>query len=355
MTAAQMVTALKNEGVRIVEMDGWRTHNRNHKGPWGEVYGVLIHHTAGVSKGMPSFVYNGTSALPGPLCHALTTKDGRTHLVGNGRANHAGLIAANAMASLKAEDGVHPAPGPDSVDGNRQLYGLEIENKGDGRDPYPATQYDQSVRWAAAICRHHGWTAHSVGAHKEVTARKIDPSFSMALFRAKVAERLKHPASWSPGDSTPTPPKPSPTPPPEASARMDFTNLSRRTDLTLPAEQARPVYFEVELDDTPGDHGAGGRTILDGAQYTGTVSVWLPATIHQNLIEVRMVHELADGSVSPHSLAHLVPDPDDAVVQAVSVTGEIPTDRKLFLELHNHSTLPITVPRVDVRLLSQAI
>ncbi len=350
MTAAQMVTALKNEGVHVVEMAGWRTHNRDHKGAWGEVYGLLIHHTAGVSKTMPQFVYNGTTALPGPLCHALTTKDGKAYLVGNGRANHAGLIAANAMASLKAEDGIHPAPGPDSVDGNRQLYGLEIENKGDGQDPYPPTQYDQSVRWAAAICRHHGWTAESIGAHKEVTQRKIDPSFSMNLFRAKVAERLRHAPSWTPGTTTPKP-----QPPQEASpTRMDYTQMTRSTDLVIPAGQGRPVFFDIEHADDPNDHGDGGRTILDGGQYTGTVWVWLPATVDVEHIGVKMVHELAGGTTSTHSTGH-VQTQDVPSTAAVSVTGHVPADRKLFLEIFNSGPTPITVSRVDIRLLSQAI
>ena len=29
----------------VVEVGDWRTHNRNHKGPWGPVHGVMIHHT----------------------------------------------------------------------------------------------------------------------------------------------------------------------------------------------------------------------------------------------------------------------------------------------------------------------
>lgn len=351
MTAARMVTALKDEGVHVVEMPGWRTHNRNHKGAWGSVYGILIHHTAGVSKTMPQFVYNGTTALPGPLCHALTTKDGKTHLVGNGRANHAGLIALNAMASLTREDGEHPKPGPDSVDGNSKLYGLEIENKGDGRDPYPPTQYDQSVRWAAAICRHHGWTAESVGAHKEVTARKIDPSFSMDLFRAKVAERLKHAASWTPGDTTPAP-----KPPQEANPTpMDYTQLSRQTDLVIPAGTGKPVYFEVENADDPNDHGDGGRTILTGGVYTGTVWVWLPADAEAALVGVKMVHELSTGAVSTHSTGHITADPDSTQTASTSITGHVPADRKLFVELFNYGPDTITIPRVDLRLLSQAI
>ncbi|TQE19908.1 hypothetical protein Sipo7851_43305 [Streptomyces ipomoeae] len=61
-----------------------------------------------------------------------------------------------------------------------------------------------------------------MGCHKETSIEgKGDPrgpvegygtrgpfSFTPERFRADVAERLKHPASWSPGTSTPPAPKP---------------------------------------------------------------------------------------------------------------------------------------------------
>ena len=353
MTAPQMLKALRAEGVRTVEMRGWATHNRNHKGAWGEVYGVLIHHTAGVSSGMAQFCYDGTSALPGPLCHAMAAKNGKVHLVGHGRANHAGLIDANAMASLMAEDGKHPAPVKDSVDGNRQLYGLEIENKGDGRDPYPAGQWDQSVRWAAAICRFHGWTAESVGAHKEVTRRKIDPSFNMRMFRLAVAARLKHAASWSPGDvPTPAPAKPAPTTPEAVTMATRYTQLSRQEDLTIPAGAQRNVYFTFpDIRDDPNEHGAGGYTVLSTpAHYTGNVTVWPDADAPAD-VAVIMFHELTDGSTSTSSTAEArtyVGGPP----RAVPITGYVTAGRKLVCSLKNYGPAPVTIPRVDLRIVS---
>lgn len=198
LTADQFRTALKAEGVKISEYPGWRTRNRNHKGPWGGVNGVTIHHTAG--RNSLRLCVEGTAALPGPLCHTHLAKDGTATLVGYGRTNHAGTFAANAHAAVLNESPTHPRPdAAEPVDGNAHYYGIEVENLGDGEDPYPAVQYDQVVRWAAALCRAHGWSAHSVIGHKEGTRRKIDPSFDMTTFRAAVAERLKHPASWSPG------------------------------------------------------------------------------------------------------------------------------------------------------------
>jgi hypothetical protein len=204
LTADRLVAALKAEGVRVVEHAGWRTHNRNSAGPWGGINGVLIHHTAGSNS--LGIVYSGRSDLPGPLAHTHLAKTGVATMVGNGRANHAGKAARNAFDAIVAESSTHPRPSAASgtVDGNAHLYGIEIENLGNGKDPYPAVQYDAAVRWAAAICRAHGWGANSVAGHKETSVEgKIDPSFDMNAFRAKVDERLKHPASWNPSTTIP--------------------------------------------------------------------------------------------------------------------------------------------------------
>lgn len=355
MTAPQMRKALLAEGVRLTEMAGWATHNRNHKGAWGDVYGVAIHHTAGVSSGMARFCYDGTAALPGPLCHAMAAKNGRVHLVGHGRANHAGLIAANAMASLWAEDGRHPLPGKDEVDGNRQLYGLEIENKGDGKDPYPDDQWDQSVRWAAAICRFHGWTAGSVGGHKELTKRKIDPSFQMRVFRLAVSARLAHAASWSPGDKPvePTPAPPKPAPAPEAPMPSRYSQLSRQEPLTIPAGQQRNVYFTTpDVRDDPNEHGPGGYTVLSSpAVYVGNVTVW-PDDEDAEL-SVVMFHELTDGTTSTSSTAEADTYVGGQPV-AVPVAGFLPAGRKLVCAIRNYGSVPAVVPRVDLRIVSAA-
>ncbi|MGV9226394.1 N-acetylmuramoyl-L-alanine amidase [Streptomyces albogriseolus] len=226
LAATTLLAALKAEGCTVVEYKSWRTHNRNHKGAWGPVNGVMIHHT--VSSGEDSSValcYNGHSALPGPLCHTVGGKSGKLYMVGHGRANHAGSGDDDVLRAVINETAL-PADNEADTDGNARFYGLEIVNLGNGKDTYPTVQYDAAVRWAAAICRTHGWGAGSVIGHKEWQPGKIDPhgpvegrgSFDMDRFRADVAERLKHPASWSPGTSTPAPAKPqtpTPTPPKE--------------------------------------------------------------------------------------------------------------------------------------------
>lgn len=203
LSSTTLLVALKAEGVRVVENSGWRTHNRNHKGPWGPVNGLVIHHTAG-SNSLRACI-GGVPGLPGPLCHTHLAKNGTATMVGYGRTNHAGTFAANAHQAVVDEASAHPRPdSSEPVDGNAHYYGIEIENLGNGRDPYPAGQYDAAVRWAAAICRAHGWTANSVIGHKEGTRRKIDPSFDMNKFRADITARLAHSAGWNPGT---TPPK----------------------------------------------------------------------------------------------------------------------------------------------------
>jgi hypothetical protein len=199
LTADHFLAALKAEGLHVVERAGWRTHNREGHGGWGPMNGVVIHHTAGTeSKGI---VWNGVTGLPGPLCHTHLGKDGVATMIANGRANHAGTFAQNAHNAVVNESSTHPYPdAAEPVDGNAHYYGIEIENLGNGHDPYPAVQYEAAVRWAAALCRAHGWSEESVIGHKEGTRRKIDPSFDMKLFRKNVAERLAHSADWTSGE-----------------------------------------------------------------------------------------------------------------------------------------------------------
>lgn len=204
MTADQFLAALKTEGLHVVEHAGWRTHNREGHGGWGPMNGVMIHHTAGVAPSDGQIVWSGRSDLPGPLAHGYLAKDGTVTMTANGRANHAGGGSAAVLAAVVAESSPLPAThfhdgSSGAVDGNAHFYGLEISNLGNGKDPYSAEQYDAAVKWAAAICRHHGWTERSVIGHKEWSDWKSDPSFSMTVFRADVAAQLgRKPVEYAP-------------------------------------------------------------------------------------------------------------------------------------------------------------
>ncbi|MEW2068649.1 N-acetylmuramoyl-L-alanine amidase, partial [Streptomyces sp. NPDC007346] len=156
LTADRLLKALRDEGLTVVEHRNWRTNNRNHKGAWGPAHGVMIHHT--VTTGTASSVelcYNGHSALPGPLCHGVIAKDGTVHLVGNGRANHAGSGDGAVLQAVIAERALPPDTKA-NTDGNRHFYGFEAVNLGDGKDPWPAAQLLAIERAAAAVCRAEG-------------------------------------------------------------------------------------------------------------------------------------------------------------------------------------------------------
>jgi hypothetical protein len=191
MSASSFLDALKDEGLRVVEVGNWRTHNRNHKGPWGPVHGVMIHHT--VTRGTADTVRicrDGYAQLPGPLCHGVVAKDGTVHLIGYGRANHAGLGDDDVLRAVIAERGLPPDNEADT-DGNRHFYGFECENLGDGEDPWPAARLEAVERAAAAVCRRHGWNERSVIGHREWQPGKVDPrGFTMPSMRARIRKRL---------------------------------------------------------------------------------------------------------------------------------------------------------------------
>lgn len=211
MTADETIVAMRKWRAPYRELAGWRTRGRDPEhGPFSDVHGIVIHHTGsdeGQSDDYLDFLANrGRPGLPGPLCNAATDMDGDLWLVAQGRANHAGKGSSSTLAAVSAEnyDGyrVELKPGPDTVDGNAAYYGNEVRY--DGGQPMTPKQYDAAIRWAAAICDHHGWSALSIIGHREHTARKNDPGHCpMNQFRSDVAALLKA----GPGGST-TPSKP---------------------------------------------------------------------------------------------------------------------------------------------------
>ncbi|MFJ1700348.1 N-acetylmuramoyl-L-alanine amidase [Streptomyces sp. NPDC088252] len=261
LTADQQLAAFKNAGCKVVEYKDWRTHNRNHKGPWGPVHGVVIHHT--VTEGTANSValcYNGHSELPGPLCHTVGAKDGTLYMVGCGRANHAGLGDAGVHNAVIAEAAKLPVDREANTDGNRYFYGIELINLGNGKDPWPEAQVDAAARWAAALCRKHGWSAKSVIGHKEWQPGKIDPTFDMNAFRARV-QRILDEAE----PAKPFPPKPKP---------KSIVDLSRLISAAKndPPKKGTPVsYAGVRgVEDALVKEGLLNKTLADGHYGSAT-------------------------------------------------------------------------------------
>ena len=302
LTASQLLNAFEQEGCDPKEYKSWRTHNRNHKGQWGGVNGVVIHHTAG--RDSLSLCYNGTSALPGPLCHVHLAKNGAFSLLSAGRANHAGTFAQNAHDAVVNESSVHPRPSSsEPVDGNARYYGIEVENLGNGTDPYPVKQYEQVVRFAAALCRKHGWSQESVIGHKEGTTRKIDPkgpvgtvggpAFDMNQFRRDVKAALALPAGrWAYGTAQHTP---TPAPKPET---------PKEDDVALTTEDVKKIVKTDGLLKSP-----------DSADPNETNKFWtLESYAYETYRRVREVRDAVEilearqGNVDLDALADLVVD-----------------------------------------------
>jgi hypothetical protein len=239
MPAADFLNCLRDEGLNVVQVGNWETHNRNSKGPWGPVNGVMIHHT--VTRGTAATVdicRNGHSTLPGPLCHGVIAKDGRVHLVGYGRANHAGLGDPDVLAAVIAEK-APPADNEATVDGNRHFYGWECENMGDGKDPWPDEQIEAIVRVITALCRHHDWSARSAIRHLDWQPGKVDPrgpGMDWDDILDRVAARL---AGATP--STPKPPAPKPLPKPTKPV-VDLSKLVAAAKAN-PAAKGTPVTY----------------------------------------------------------------------------------------------------------------
>ncbi|MFD3572798.1 N-acetylmuramoyl-L-alanine amidase [Streptomyces sp. NPDC058644] len=221
LSATAFRDAIVGEGVDVVGVGDWTHHNRNHKGAWGPMRGVMIHHTvtSGTARSV-ALCRDGHASLPGPLCHGVIDKSGRVHLVGYGRANHAGLGDDDVLAAVTAERSPLPADNEANTDGNRYFYGFECVNMGDNVDPWPEVQVEAIARAAAGICRKHGWGAESVIGHLEWQPGKVDPrgpigkkggpALTMAKIRTRVDELLDDDEPSKP----PTPGKPKPYTPP---------------------------------------------------------------------------------------------------------------------------------------------
>ncbi|AXG66142.1 LysM-like endolysin [Streptomyces phage Annadreamy] len=216
MTSSQIVAQLKKWGIKYAEYKSWKTHNRNHMGAWGPVNGFMVHHTGSDGKDQRALLYDGISGLPGPLCHFGLAQDGTVHLVGWGRANHAGSGDPDVLKAVIDESyGANPpVDNQSSVDGNARFYGVEIWYSGSHK--MTDAQYATLRKLAAAICDFHGWSEKSVIGHGEWgSPGKWDPGISsgkmmnMAEVRADIKATLggsktPDPVPSKPADSAST-------------------------------------------------------------------------------------------------------------------------------------------------------
>jgi hypothetical protein len=208
--AQTFVDRVRARGVKVVEMPNWKTTNRNHIGPWSDVFGIVEHHTGSDTVdpyGYAGFLQRGSSNLIGPLCQFSTAPNGDLYMIGWGRCNHAGGGDPNVLAAVKADAvpldrELKPAFGNTTgVDGNRAFYGNEIMYS--GGHPMTAAQLETTLVVDTVICEYHHWTGASVIAHREWSKDKPDPGYQdQAAKRRMVNARL---AGGTGGDEIVTP------------------------------------------------------------------------------------------------------------------------------------------------------
>ncbi len=172
---------LTNAGLKVAEVDGWKTRGRN---DLGDIMGVMCHHTGVLAKGnMPTLtcLVEGRASpnpTPGPLANLGVGRDGTYYIIAAGRANHAGVGSWRGVRN-----------------GNASFIGIEVENTGGADDfPWPEVQIDAVYRGTAAMLRYLGRTADFCIGHKEYALpprRKIDPNINMDDFRLRVSSILE--------------------------------------------------------------------------------------------------------------------------------------------------------------------
>ncbi|MGW2951479.1 peptidoglycan recognition protein family protein [Streptomyces eurythermus] len=345
---------MKAEDVPFAELDGWTARGRDTATgkTYGPVNGVLNHHTAGTDS-LATIATKGSPGLPPPLAHALLCKDGVVVLVADGRANHAGLVAKNVFDALVAE---RPLPKQDksqTVDGNDRLYGLEVENLGDGKDVYTRRQYDSWVRFNAALCRLHGWTERSVAGHLETSVEgKPDPAgpvesygrrgrfkFTMAQLRADVGERLAHAASWSPGTQE------------TAAMSPAYVNLGVIHGNKLAPGEWTEIQFTQEWTDEPGDHAATDATFVNGpARFTGTLSLRLENLPEGGVLQVRQSEFEGTALRQDHPIHEVIGTPG-GTYSVLPLTNRLGAGRAMRMRLLNQTSDDIEVASAVLKAL----
>jgi hypothetical protein len=173
-----LADVLRSAGLKVVEVDGWKTRGR---AEMGNVRGVALHHTGGPANatGTPSLnlIIKGRADLAGPLSQTYLQSDGTWYVVAAGRCNHAGAGSWHGVTN-----------------GNAELIGVEAENAGTAKDLWEPEQMDAYIRGVAAILTHIKADAVMAMGHKEYATprgRKIDPTFDMDDFRDELEIVMK--------------------------------------------------------------------------------------------------------------------------------------------------------------------
>lgn len=168
---------LQKAGLPVIVLPGWAGRDNGYEFPY--IRGATIHHTAGsptsTVDGELNVLVNGRTGLPGPISQFMVGRNGVWYCVADGCCNHNKVGWA----------------GPNAGFGNRHLIGIECQHSGAG-EVWTPVQYSALVAGTAALSRYYRFPVDLIGGHKEhQPGEKVDPSFSMTVFRSNVARHLR--------------------------------------------------------------------------------------------------------------------------------------------------------------------
>lgn len=188
MAYTWLADALRAEGCRVVEVDGWETRRASNS--TFRPIGVVVHHTA------PPVPYPIDGLLR--KCNLNVKTDGTVYVVSAGYQYDTGdgsyRVRDETAAGIPPPARAYTRGLYDDGTVNPYYFDIETDHPGDG-SPIPDVQRDAVIKAAAAICRQMGWTDGHVIGHSESTPRKVDPRWNgtyddMQNIRPAVREQL---------------------------------------------------------------------------------------------------------------------------------------------------------------------
>jgi len=174
VSTRRLAYKLKQYKVKTDYVKGWNSPRIDPYNGQSDFWGVLLHHTAGTNS--LGWIVNGNPYAPVRACHFLINRDGTVEVVSGVGAYHAG-----AGGPWRFPNG----PTIPRDQGNRHLYGIEIESLGssskiDGSlEGMSLEQVISTAILSAALLNamRRGWrslTVSRVIRHRDWTARKPD-------------------------------------------------------------------------------------------------------------------------------------------------------------------------------------
>ena len=186
-------------GLTVKFESGWKRRGASGGAQMRTVAGVLWHHDVSPRTGiypLRAMLRDGRKGLSGPLCHIGFDRNGVVHVVGAGKANHAGTGSV---------------PGVVRNGGNTRLIGIEMTSAGTRPWDWTDAQLRQMPRLGAALNDIFGLTASKHWAHYEYSnGGKIDPAGlpgAMPGLRSRIAA-VRFGGAPGPGTSAPRPSSP---------------------------------------------------------------------------------------------------------------------------------------------------